>query len=206
MILSYEPVADDESPERVSVEAPGSHCVSCAYKDEILAALHDLRPRNGARLVLFDTDVAGLREAERQALLRRVGFVPASGGLMSSLNAWENIALPVGYHAPHKLRGAHEEVRALLERGVPASARPFGGLVYRQVMDHLRGVRDLRATRDLIVRENRRYARRQLIWFRKEPRLMWFDGPGELPEVQAAILRWLAERGLLIDGGLAAHA
>jgi len=60
-------------------------------------------------------DVAGLREAERQALARRVGFVPASGGLMSSLNAWENIALPVGYHAPHKLRGAHQEVRALLD-------------------------------------------------------------------------------------------
>ena len=115
MILSYEPVPTDESPERFSVEAPGSHCVSCAYKDDILAALQDLKPRNGARLVLFGTDVAGLREAERRALARRVGFVPASGGLMSTLNAWENIALPVGYHAPHKLRGAHEEVRALLD-------------------------------------------------------------------------------------------
>jgi tRNA A37 N6-isopentenylltransferase MiaA len=30
-------------------------------------------------------------------------------------------------------------------------------------------VRDEAATRELIVRENRRYARRQLIWFRKEP-------------------------------------
>ena len=114
MILSYEPVPADESPERISVEAPGSHCVSCAYKDDILAALQDLKPRNGARLVLFGTDGAGRRAAARQALLRRVGFVPASGGLMSSLNAWENIALPLGYHAPRKLRGAHEEVRALL--------------------------------------------------------------------------------------------
>ena len=33
-----------------------------------------------------------------------------------------------------------------------------------------------------IVQENRRYARRQLIWFRKEPNLRWFDGPGERPE------------------------
>ena len=65
-------------------------------------------------------------------------------------------------------------------------------------------VRDAR--RDLIVRENRRYARRQLIWFRKEPNLMWFDGPGESPDVQARVLGWLAERGLLIDGGPAAHA
>ena len=56
------------------------------------------------------------------------------------------------------------------------------------------------------MRENRRYARRQLIWFRKEPNLMWFDGPGESPDVQARVLGWLAERGLLIDGGPAAHA
>ena len=102
--------------------------------------------------------------------------------------------------------GLLDEVRGLLARGVHESARPFGGLVYRQVMDHLRGVRDLDVTRALIVQGNRRYARRQLIWFRKEPTLMWFDGPGESPEVQARVLRWLAERGLLIDGGLAAHA
>src|SRR6185369_14329114 len=80
-------------------------------------------------------------------------------------------------------RGIVDEVRALLARGVPADARPFGGLVYRQVMEMLRGVRGESETRALIVQENRRYARRQLIWFRKEPNLIWFDGPGERPEI-----------------------
>ena len=46
-------------------------------------------------------------------------------------------------------------------------------------MEMLRGVRGEAETRALIVQENRRYARRQLIWFRKEPNLKWFDGPGE---------------------------
>ena len=46
-------------------------------------------------------------------------------------------------------------------------------------MEHLHGVRDEASTRALIAQENRRYARRQLIWFRKEPNLSWFDGPGE---------------------------
>jgi tRNA dimethylallyltransferase len=76
-------------------------------------------------------------------------------------------------------RGIVDEVQGLLARGVPAHARPFGGLVYRQVMEMLRGVRGEAETRALIVQENRRYARRQLIWFRKEPNLIWFDGPGE---------------------------
>jgi tRNA dimethylallyltransferase len=79
-------------------------------------------------------------------------------------------------------RGVVNEVRGLLAAGVPPDARPFGGLVYRQIMEMLRGVRDETATRALIVQENRRYARRQLIWFRKEPNLMWLDGPGERPE------------------------
>jgi tRNA dimethylallyltransferase len=72
-------------------------------------------------------------------------------------------------------------------------------------MEYLRGVRSLGATRDLIVQENRRYARRQLIWFRKEPNLIWFEGPGELPEVQTRVLGGLAERGLSIVRGPAAH-
>jgi tRNA dimethylallyltransferase len=92
--------------------------------------------------------------------------------------------------------GLLDEVHGLLASGVPKTARPFGGLVYRQVIEYLDGARDLQATRDLIVQENRRYARRQLIWFRKEPNLTWFEGPGETPDVQARVLRWLAERGL----------
>jgi len=80
-------------------------------------------------------------------------------------------------------RGVMDEVRALLSRGVPPTAHPFSGLVYRQALELLNGVRDEAATRTLIVQENRRYARRQLIWFRKEPNLRWVDGPGESGDV-----------------------
>jgi len=50
-------------------------------------------------------------------------------------------------------------------------------------------VRDEAATRALIAQENRRYARRQLIWFRKEPNLVWFDGPGESAPTREAVFR-----------------
>ena len=86
-------------------------------------------------------------------------------------------------------RGLLDEVRGLLACGVPEAARPFGGLVYRQALEHLHGVRDGPATRALIAQENRRYARRQLIWFRKEPNLSWFDGPGESAGTVAAVQR-----------------
>jgi len=76
-------------------------------------------------------------------------------------------------------RGVVDEVRSLLARGVPETAHPFTGLVYRQILEMLHGVRTETETRELIVRENRHYARRQLIWFRKEPNLQWISGAGE---------------------------
>ena len=90
-------------------------------------------------------------------------------------------------------RGLLDEVRSLLARGVPENARPFGGLVYRQALEHLHGVRDEAATRALIAQQNRQYARRQLIWFRKEPNLNWFDGPGESEATKAAVNRLLVK-------------
>jgi tRNA dimethylallyltransferase len=97
-------------------------------------------------------------------------------------------------------RGIADEVRTLLCRGVPPDARPFGGLVYRQVMEMLRGVRGEVETRALIVQENRRYARRQLIWFRKEPNLKWFDGPGERADVLRPVEEALAMHEWRGDG------
>jgi tRNA dimethylallyltransferase len=95
-------------------------------------------------------------------------------------------------------RGLLDEIRGLLARGVPESARPFGGLVYRQALEHLHGVRDERATRALIAQENRHYARRQLTWFRKEPNLAWLDGPGESPAT-------IGEAARLVEARLRPH-
>jgi len=80
-------------------------------------------------------------------------------------------------------RGVVAEVRALIASGVPATAHAFSGLVYRQIIEMLDGERDEAATRALIVQENMRYARRQLMWFRKEPGVRWLTGPGELDSV-----------------------
>jgi tRNA dimethylallyltransferase len=88
-------------------------------------------------------------------------------------------------------RGLLDEMRALLARGVPETALPFTGLVYRQALEHLHGVRDEAATRALIVRENRKYSRRQLIWFRKEPNLRWIHAAGERADTEDEVARLL---------------
>ena len=57
--------------------------------------------------------------------------------------------------------------------------------------EHLHGVRDEAATRELIILENRKYSRRQLIWFRKEPNLRWIHASGERADTQEEVARLL---------------
>ena len=90
-------------------------------------------------------------------------------------------------------QGLLDEMRALLARGVPETALPFTGLVYRQALEHLHGRRGEAETRELIVGENRKYSRRQLIWFRKEPNLRWIHAAGEREATQDAVARLLQD-------------
>ena len=89
-------------------------------------------------------------------------------------------------------RGLLDEIRGILAAGVPSTAHPFTGLVYRQALEHLQGVRGEPETRALIVRENRKYSRRQLLWFRKEPNLQWIHAAGERDETLHEVARALA--------------
>jgi tRNA dimethylallyltransferase len=89
-------------------------------------------------------------------------------------------------------QGLLDEIRGILADGIPETAHPFTGLVYRQALELLHGVRDEPATRELIARENRKYARRQLIWFRKEPNLQWIYAAGDREETQEEVARVLA--------------
>ena len=92
--------------------------------------------------------------------------------------------------------GLLDEVEALLTAGVPADAHAFRGLVYRQVMEMRAAARDLPATLALIVQENMRYARRQLMWFRGEAGVRWVEARGESEEARelavAMVAEWLA--------------
>ena len=91
-------------------------------------------------------------------------------------------------------QGLLDEIRGLLVAGVPPTAHPFTGLGDRQSLEHLNGVRDETATRELIVRENKGSSRRQLIWFRKEPNLQWIHAAGERDETQQAVTRSIMAR------------
>jgi len=75
--------------------------------------------------------------------------------------------------------GLLEEVEALIEKGYRPAAKGFEAIGYRYAVAVLRGeMRGVEAI-ELTQRDTRRYAKRQLTWFRKEEDVEWISGPGE---------------------------
>ena len=76
--------------------------------------------------------------------------------------------------------GLVEEVSSLLRhpRGMSRTARQALG--YKEVIEHLDGATPLEQTVDEIIRRTRQFARRQRVWFRRDPRIAW-HGTSENP-------------------------
>ena len=87
-----------------------------------------------------------------------------------------------------------DEVRSLLQRGLPANAKPFDFIGYRELRAVLRGEMQLDAARVAIQQATRRYAKRQLTWFRREPGVEWLAGFGDDPHIQRQALDFIASR------------
>jgi len=71
--------------------------------------------------------------------------------------------------------GLLEEVRRLYEGGYGPDLPAMKGITYRQLVGCLRGDYDFDTAVELMVRDNRRYAKRQYTWFNADPRIRWLD-------------------------------
>jgi len=90
--------------------------------------------------------------------------------------------------------GLIEEVARLLTEGYGPELTPMSGHGYREAAALLSG--QLRASDavELTARRTRQYAKRQLSWFRREPRIGWIaagDRPGDAAEIVEEALRLL---------------
>ncbi|MDR3591421.1 MAG: tRNA (adenosine(37)-N6)-dimethylallyltransferase MiaA [Negativicutes bacterium] len=71
--------------------------------------------------------------------------------------------------------GLVEEVSRLLAAGVPTDSLAMQGIGYKEIAAALSGETDLPAAVDQIKQATRRFAKRQLTWFRKMPYIQWID-------------------------------
>lgn len=87
-------------------------------------------------------------------------------------------------------RGLVAETQAALNAGVPDTAPVLTGIGYAEALAHIHGELSLEELPVAMARSNRRYARRQLRWWRRDARVRWFEiEPDPLP----AILKYVME-------------
>jgi tRNA dimethylallyltransferase len=79
-------------------------------------------------------------------------------------------------------------VRALLDAGVPAAANALKAIGYREVVAAIQGGRDPATCVVEVQRATRRYAKRQITWFRREPGIVWLDAGERRARLVARIL------------------
>jgi len=130
--------------------------------------------------------------------LHRTGRTPLQGWRVLKIGlAPEREALYARIHARTEAMLANgwlDEVRSLLAAGLPETAKPFDFIGYRQLREVVRGQMTLDEARAAIQQATRRYAKRQLTWFRRESAVYWLPGFGDDPSIQQQALRWLREQ------------
>jgi tRNA dimethylallyltransferase len=67
------------------------------------------------------------------------------------------------------------ETEQLLKRGLAENKTAMQALGYRQIVEHLSGARALAETVELVKMRTRRFAKRQMTWFRKQLQLTWIN-------------------------------
>jgi tRNA dimethylallyltransferase len=149
------------------------HAQLAAVDPATAAAIH---PHNVVR-VLRSLEVYHLAGRPASAIRRWTAGPPPSGVLLVGLRRGrDDLAARIEARTRAILEaGLLEEVRGLLARGVPREAKPLGAIGYRQMVEHLEGRISLGGAARRIAQDTRRYAKRQMTWFRGEPGVRWID-------------------------------
>jgi tRNA dimethylallyltransferase len=177
----------------IEAKRGGAHLHRILHRLDVAAA-ERISPNDRQKLVralevclLAGRPMTELHQAGRQALQ---GYAAIKIGLSPPRQAlYERI----GKRVRQMLDGGwSREVAALVEGGAPATAKPFEFIGYRELRACAETGQPLANAIDAIAQATRRYAKRQLTWFRRESDIHWVTGFGDEPETVSACLDYLA--------------
>ena len=172
--------------------------------------LKKLDPETAKKIV--PTDEQKLLRAVEVCLLTKKPLSEVYQGGRKPLEGWRAIKIGLQpkreklYEQVHARtdamleRGWMEEVRGLMESGMPAKAKPFDFIGYKELRAVLAKEMELEEARAAIQQATRRYAKRQMTWFRREQGVHWLTGFGGDAKVQEQVLEWIQSQ---IAGGSA---
>ncbi len=181
-------------------------------------ALEALAEREGIEAVLdmlrqVDPDSAArLHPSDRRRIIRAMEVYQETGKTITQHNLetraippkYDPVWLGLDFHDRAALyrridlrveqmaaQGLEEEVRRLLDAGVPETATAMQAIGYKEIVRALRGACSVAEALEDVKRESRRYAKRQLTWLRRNKSVRWIVQPNE-PDPAAALETALA--------------
>jgi len=87
--------------------------------------------------------------------------------------------------------GLVDEIKSVLEKGYSSELNSLNTVGYKEIIAYLKGEYDLERAVELIKRNTRHYAKRQMTWFRKDEMIKWFeiDQEEELEKIADSIIK-----------------
>jgi tRNA dimethylallyltransferase len=147
----------------------------------------------------------GVQDEARRALrasalegyaITKIGLAPPRPALYARIDARVNEMLAAGWLDEVRAlvsSGARDKARENV-RGIAPDSKPFQFIGYSDLRAHLEGRITLAAAVANIQQSTRRFAKRQLTWFRREPDVHWLTAFGDADESIAAALNLIAAR------------
>jgi tRNA dimethylallyltransferase len=199
-ILAGKPVAEIFRASRTGSRREARGEVSGQAREEVRGEVHgevreELRSEEREEVRVRPREGVYVNALEGYAITK-IGLSPPRPALYARIDARVEAMLAAGWL---------DEVRALVSsevregvrdnvRGTPADSKPFQFIGYSDLRAHLEGRITLAVAVANIQRSTRRFAKRQLTWFRREPDVHWIEAFGDDPEAVAAALDRIAAR------------
>lgn len=90
-------------------------------------------------------------------------------------------------------KGLVDEVKMLYDMGCTRDMTSMQGIGYKEILDYFDGLTELEAAVDKIKQESRRYAKRQLTWFKRNKSINWFnyDDYDSVKELSKSVIKFI---------------
>ena len=155
-----------ELAERIGEEA--LHALLAERDPESAAVIHPHNVRRVIRALEMHDDGVSYAQQKSKFSVPRERYHALWFGLTRSREVlYERINLRVDL--------MFEQVRGLMDQGLGDALTSMQAIGYKEIIDALRGAITMDEARELIKMRSRRYAKRQLSWFKRDDRIVWFD-------------------------------
>ena len=160
-----------ELAERIGEEA--LHALLAERDPESAAVIHSHNVRRVIRALEMHDDGVSYAEQKSKFSVPRERYHALWFGLTRSREVlYERINMRVDLMFE---QGLVDEVRGLMDQGLGDALTSMQAIGYKEIIDALRGAITMDEARELIKMRSRRYAKRQLSWFKRDDRIVWFD-------------------------------